>query len=507
MDKKDGILTPLEMYGLDRLLQLLTRAKATGWSDAFASQADVSGALKSEGLGESNESFLPYPEPLATHRKAIADARACLEALNITRERLKRRLRALRRVSMPLVLKDGIKRLPDDVLATIFEIGHSMRLSDDLIFSCTHVSHVCRRFRQISLQTPTLWTRIHQTYGEGQIREFISRSGQLDLDVKLHGSIGGSKFEPFLMGMKRTSHRWTSICIPDEKTKTYMTGLGITDLPRLRHLIYTYPADLSTFSMPRLSQFEGYGSLLPAGRGFLPQLTHVELHLWRDGVGVAELANTLHGMRNIRDLSLNLLHCTVDNESLPMDSTAFPKPRSVHIDRLSISIVGEMRQYSALLFDALMHLTPSTFKLSMNSENTDFLLFNSKFQIFPYSPIVKFHIPTRIEAMGILQDLMKGCDIVRTIEFDTSKAVDPVRFRTRLLRDDDWERIRSLDHLRFINCDEFSEIAVGAFANKFLRGKTKTGLQCLELISCKKISEDFLLELKDEFGDSLKWTL
>ncbi|TDL19272.1 hypothetical protein BD410DRAFT_900311 [Rickenella mellea] len=486
------------MDGLHALLKLLNRVNARGWTDALSDASGDNGQHKT-----SVENYPQYSEPLLTLRKEMEHARLCLRAVDDIRRHLKQRLRALRRVGMPLVLEDGIKRLPDNVLAVIFY--HRMRMPRDAVFPSIQISHVSHRFRRIALRTPSLWTTVDDYDGESQIREFVARSGRLDLEVKVCGVMYCSNTESFLKVLKDTSHRWSSFNIPDVETKSFMTGLGITDFPRLKHLTYTCPIDLSAFAMPKLSRLEALG--LPARSRFLAQLSYVQLDLWTDAVGIGDLTNALHGMTNVMDLSLTLEDCVVTNESLPLDSTAFPKPHSVHINRLAISIIGEKRQYSALLFDALVHFTPSLFELSINSERLDKFLYTSRHWFFPYSPAIKLHISTGVDVIGILHELVKGCDIIRTVHFDTPMGRDLDMLTARRLPDSDWERIRCLDHLRFINCDGFSESALGAFANKFLRGRAENGLHCLEIISCKKISEDFLLELEDEFGDRLKWSL
>ncbi|TDL19259.1 hypothetical protein BD410DRAFT_443139 [Rickenella mellea] len=289
-----------------------------------------------------------------------------------------------------------------------------------------------------------------------------------------------------------------------------MTELGIPILPSLRHLSYVRRPVVSTFSMPRLSHITGYGGLLPVGIGLLSQLTHVTLHLLReDATGIEEFANALHRMTNLKDLSLNLQGCTVSVHLLPMDTTAFPKPHSVHVDRLAISIADEMREYSALLFDALVHLRPSIYELCLKRKgmDPDMFLRPSKNPLLLHSHTIKIHTPARFDPLEIVERLTKVCSTVRMVHFDTPQAEGLIRLFAELLREDAWERIRSIRHLRFEGCDLFSEYTVEVLANNFLRGEAKNGPQCLEVISCKKISEDFLCGLRDEFGDNLKWTL
>ncbi|TDL15110.1 hypothetical protein BD410DRAFT_809204 [Rickenella mellea] len=192
--KNSGHHSGLEKHGLDKLLKLLTRVKANGWSDAFTN-----------------------------HRER-------LDSDNRVQERLRRRLRTLRKASMPLVLEDGINRLPDELLVYIFEIGRSMNVpGDPSSFSSIHVSHVSLRFRRIALQTPSLWTTIHKVYGECQIREFIARSGGLDLDIKMHElNARISKCHSFLKAMKDTSRRWSSFCLTDMKEAAWPTMVELS---------------------------------------------------------------------------------------------------------------------------------------------------------------------------------------------------------------------------------------------------------------------------------------
>ncbi|TDL19277.1 hypothetical protein BD410DRAFT_443671 [Rickenella mellea] len=210
------------MHGLDDFLTLLTRVKDNGWDKAFPEDRYFSSA--------SQNSDPPYSEPLLSLRRDMEEARVCLKASNEAQRRLKERLRFLRRLSKPLVLQDGIKRLPDDVLAIFFEMGHrtSEVKAGELEFGLS-VSRVSRRFRRISLRTPLLWRRFRNDFGKRKLREFISRSGQLDLDVDLdHWS--RIPAESFLKLMGETSHRWSSLIIPTSAIATSMTRLGITNL-------------------------------------------------------------------------------------------------------------------------------------------------------------------------------------------------------------------------------------------------------------------------------------
>ncbi|TDL14439.1 hypothetical protein BD410DRAFT_642568 [Rickenella mellea] len=100
--------------------------------------------------------FQSYAEPLRSMRYSLEEAKLCMAALNAIRSRLTKNIRNLQKCCKPLVLADGIERIPDEILANIFEAGH--QTSEHSEFAL-RVSHVSRRFRQVSLRTPSLWTR------------------------------------------------------------------------------------------------------------------------------------------------------------------------------------------------------------------------------------------------------------------------------------------------------------------------------------------------------------
>ncbi|TDL21201.1 hypothetical protein BD410DRAFT_899027 [Rickenella mellea] len=490
------------MEGLEDLLYLLTRVKSKGWDDAFPDnpyqnfyQQDTSHFHPTGVTGQ-----------LLTFLQAIEETKACMDVLNEAQRRLSKRLRRLRRLSKPLVLQDGMNRLPDDVLAIIFEMTHHFSGDGPNQFAVC-LSHVSRRFRSVALATPLLWTTIRNNYGENQIREFISRSGRLDLDIKMPLNSG---IESFLTVLKDTSHRWRSLEIVEDEAQYFMEELGMTDLPRLRHITYLWPIELSESSILGVSQVEGWGWLVPARGHFQSNLTHVEFHLSEEDEVIEHLATTLHSLENLKDLSLKLQDFT-GTRFEPPDRAAYPTPHSVPIDRLAVSILGEMPGYSELLFDALMHLLPSTVELLINAIWPEKLLFDRNREgnfLFPYGPEIKLQTPQSIDVMSTLADLIGSSDdIVKTVHFDTPMAKGPLEWRHHRLNDNHWKRIRSLDHLRFMNCNLFTEPDIESITTKLLRNKPGNGLQSMEIISCKMISEDFLLGLHDEVGDRLKWTL
>lgn len=93
----------------------------------------------------------------------------------------------LQRHCIPLAFHVGIQTLPTELLAKIFELGHD---SWDIIFNdCnfpTTVSHVCRRWRAVALETPTIWTAVSSMFGEGRVVETLKRSKAAKLTVSIN---------------------------------------------------------------------------------------------------------------------------------------------------------------------------------------------------------------------------------------------------------------------------------------------------------------------------------
>ncbi|TDL19255.1 hypothetical protein BD410DRAFT_443114 [Rickenella mellea] len=346
------------MDGLDDLLKLLTLVKANGWIGAFSEDRYApSGSQKI-----IHGAHLPYSEPLSSLREAMQEARVCLKAVEEAQRLLKERLRFLRRLSKPPVLEDGIGRLPDEVLAIIFETGHCINVGNRRQFGLT-VSHVSRRFRRVSLQTALLWTHFQNTYGEIQVREFISRSGQLDLTVDLCTSRISERVFKLLC---EHSHRWCSLHILNSGIGPVMTKLGTPNFPRLRQLSYCYEIDISTWSMPMLSHVEGWRRILPDKTSLLSQLTHLEFHITQN-VDVEDFTLSVLDMKNLKHLSLEILRCELAEDMALSDMTlsALPKPHSIHIDKLEVCLIQTTQQYSSLLFGSLRYLAPTIIDMTV----------------------------------------------------------------------------------------------------------------------------------------------
>lgn len=85
---------------------------------------------------------------------------------------------ALRQTLLNLSIRQSFHLIPDEVLSIIFEFA-----VQDCPSTSTSLSHVSRRFRQISLRLPNLWSTIssHKLLDDAQAR--FRRSGRSPIDV------------------------------------------------------------------------------------------------------------------------------------------------------------------------------------------------------------------------------------------------------------------------------------------------------------------------------------
>ncbi|TDL15724.1 hypothetical protein BD410DRAFT_87163 [Rickenella mellea] len=193
-------------------------------------------------------------------------------------------------------------------------MGHRMSACSKFSVLVSHVSH---RFRQLSLRTPLLWTRLSYKQPKEQNEVFVSRSGQLDVEVAVAGYPGKprsvDKLSSFLQLTGPISDRWsTLIILNDAHVLGVMTDLGLTNFPHLQYIYHQHGKDVRAedleWETPLLSQFEGYSSsfLRDDLSPYLSQLTSVKLAFSEDqDFNVASLAQVLYRTSSLQDYLWN----------------------------------------------------------------------------------------------------------------------------------------------------------------------------------------------------------
>ncbi|TDL19276.1 hypothetical protein BD410DRAFT_443672 [Rickenella mellea] len=159
-------------------------------------------------------------------------------------------------------------------------------------------------------------------------------------------------------------------------------------------------------------------------------------------------------------------------------------------------------KYSRLLFHALRHLAPSVVDISQFTPLNFLVGSDGKAKI--RGPTMRYRITCHADLMD-LSGLLEMCDTLHTLHVDIQHA-NPDLSRLSHFLAGDRQHLGSLRHLRFENCELFPEYQVEKLVRSLLRAGVGDGLQSLEIVSSKTISEDFLLGLGEEVGDRLKWT-
>ncbi|TDL22452.1 hypothetical protein BD410DRAFT_263060 [Rickenella mellea] len=157
-------------------------------------------------------------------------------------------------------------------------------------------------------------------------------------------------------------------------------------------------------------------------------------------------------------------------------------------------------------------LLPSTVEIILSNladERPQDFLRNSAGKIFPYGPTIKIRLSSvgtsdSWSELALLPALVEACDVVHMISIDAPMAsIANVEYD-----DQDWTVFASLRHLQLRYCDQLTESEVQLLADNVMTGaESERGLQSLEILSCRNVSEEFLSEMSTEVGPKLKWKL
>ncbi|TDL29129.1 hypothetical protein BD410DRAFT_779445 [Rickenella mellea] len=171
----------------------------------------------------------------------------------------------------PLVLHDGIRNIPPEILAHIFRIAHlgggnqPHRITETL-------SLVCRRFRDSCLRTPEMWSSLRHDLSLDKTRLHLLRSKDNTINIIIHDShleeptrLNAAKFLELVLPH---TTRWGSLDIntEDSRLNWFLSNLPIVHLPRLariRHVetdeMYQYDSQFfySKWNMPSLRSLDG----------------------------------------------------------------------------------------------------------------------------------------------------------------------------------------------------------------------------------------------------------
>ncbi|TDL24389.1 hypothetical protein BD410DRAFT_119557 [Rickenella mellea] len=169
----------------------------------------------------------------------------------------------------------------------------------DHSFFSLNVSHVCRRFRNVALRTPHLWTRL-----DGNVNlssTYLSRSGNLDLEIFFpYSSSSWRDVGMYFNIFKVHSDRWSHLRLDYPPYDLFPRLETLASLPRLRFLeCLSATSEVGPIDMPSLVHFKGSTARPPQS----PLVTcELNLHMTFDS---AKLVSTLYELKNLRHLSIS----------------------------------------------------------------------------------------------------------------------------------------------------------------------------------------------------------
>ncbi|TDL21174.1 hypothetical protein BD410DRAFT_840649 [Rickenella mellea] len=235
----------------------------------------------------------------------------------------------------------------------------------------------------------------------------------------------------------------------------------------------------------------------------LSQITRLELDFKIMFLDIRSLARAIYQAKTLQNLSLTLTDCYC-HYPCHQNAEEIPPLHSLNSKALKLIVKGGSTMVKDViqpLNRALRYLSPSEVDISLGETPME-ALYYARGELFPYGSTIRLHISTSCDLLEILAGLVRRCNIARCVHFNAPLGY----FSANEIETCNWWDFASLRHLRFENCDRLCEEDVKIMASNLLLDEADVGLQSLEFISCKNISEDFLLNLGDEVGERLIWS-
>ncbi len=171
---------------------------------------------------------------IARAEKAVSEIESTKAALQqLTAYMASAHLEAAKRLER---LRASSLSIPDEILSQIllcaaqcnqnhvFHTGNTRREVLCAFRSAVALSHVCKRFRLVSLHTPALWNRISDSMSPDVVDICLGRSGVLPLEIFLNPFIQNSEkhtrqFKNFVQAISPSAERWSAFTLHNTGSK------------------------------------------------------------------------------------------------------------------------------------------------------------------------------------------------------------------------------------------------------------------------------------------------
>ncbi|TDL19585.1 hypothetical protein BD410DRAFT_433110 [Rickenella mellea] len=208
-----------------------------------------------------------------------------------------------------------------------------------------NLSHVCRRFRNVALQTAALWTHLDTHRPLSETKEFLSRSGSSPLTIECSAGARTELFPEFLAHIFPHSSRWSEVVelymnIIDKDTREhglayYGPNLSLPNLASIRHThIQDDPHEwkwepwfYTPWSLPSLRSYTAV-NVLPKAVFLWDGLTRCSLsweRTWPEyDCNDIDLRSIIHAREGI----MALQHLSLSFDDIPFRSRPVDLPRA-----------------------------------------------------------------------------------------------------------------------------------------------------------------------------------
>lgn len=268
--------------------------------------------------------------------RALESYTSCaLMTLRNIRTRLDEKCSDITQTTHVVRISRSLSNLPDDVFALVFDFAVKSYEKRDWGQAAFKISSVCRRFHDIALRLPSIWSYVHPGMEAGVLKACMEHSRDVGLRVVFPTIYSGERDE-FVEQVAALAHRWTSLSIATylypfmgrvdhwgRLSTSFLQASRLQSIrihaPRLR----TESQDLIRFFEQLLSNLMGGASttslldLRTDGSIRIPTLpatlTCLKLNFEQTSFDTAPLLNTLSDLRVLKQLSL--CFCNYDHDS------------------------------------------------------------------------------------------------------------------------------------------------------------------------------------------------
>lgn len=442
------------------------------------------------------------------------------------------RVRELEAAAIPAALEQGMTKIPNELLAHIIEatcedgaLGASPSSSASSCDAAICLSHVCRRWRELSFKIPGLWTKLGCSMTKSQLDAFLQRSKNAGLDIDLAGS-EECRLDCLLDTITPHSTKWRSLrvdCTTLRSTRTRYAKLASChlDLEALGSLSLIHPDATETFRQAYRAQRNGdefnavsdlhirdefhfYESWnVPnlrrlSTKDMMPRahlataLVSCELEFSSSQLrewDMVQLVDFLNASYLLKQLSLRFADPRIGN-------TSCHETKLLKLEYLSLAVTGyaleeNFRNFMQGLEAPL--LSEARFTLSLSANNSAFRRWLDGLVPHPagFPLLSKLSLslskPCQNDMSCPLGNIFERLHALEHLSIEATNFATPDKF--------EGDVASPLEALRLKRCNRFSTPYVAGFLKKLNKFSERSAFAALEIVDCPELDGGYLQEI------------